>query len=68
MLSYSLMFTFLFYLIVSFVEFIAWIIYMAGLPDFARFWFSTVGYWGSIIFYAIPWIFAAVQASISGVR
>jgi hypothetical protein len=60
MLSYSLMFTFIFYALVSFVELIAWAFYMAGSPGFARFYFSTIGYWGCIVTYAVPWIFAAV--------
>lgn len=28
---------------------------------FARFYFSTIGYWGSLVLYAAPWVFAIVQ-------
>lgn len=59
-LALSLMMTFFFYFAVSVIELIAWIIFLTGDMAFARLWFSTVGYWGTIIAYALPWIFAAV--------
>ena len=54
MLAVSLFFSWLFYLAVSVVELVAWILYMVDLRWFARFYFSTVGYWGSLVAYFIP--------------
>lgn len=55
------MLTFFLYAIVSLVETIAWAMVSAGNVEFAAFYFSTVGYWGSIVGYALPWIFALLQ-------
>ena len=60
-LGLSLMVTFLFYGIVSVPELVAWIMYMFGHMDFARWWFPNVGYWGTIIFYGLPTVFAFIQ-------
>lgn len=57
----SLMFSFVFYFLISVIELFSWLIYMITQSQFARFYFSTVGYWGSIFGYAIPWIFAVAQ-------
>ena len=40
---------------------ISWLFYLTGSYTFAKLWFSTVGYWGSIIAYAFPWILAICQ-------
>lgn len=56
----SLLFNFLFYGLISAIEFIAWVLYLNGEFYFAAFWFSTIGYWGSIFLLPLPWIFAAV--------
>merc|ERR1712224_1130273 len=47
-LAVLLMLTFILYGVISFAELIAWALYMDGYYDFARIWFTTVGYWGSI--------------------
>jgi hypothetical protein len=61
-LAASLCFTFLLYFIVSVLEMVTWILYIADFaPSFMKFYFSTVGYWGSLIGYAIPWILAVVH-------
>ena len=60
-LAASLLLTWLLYLIISVVELISWIMYLAGNAGLARFYFSTVGYWGSLIGYAGPWIVAIIQ-------
>ena len=55
----SLAFTFLVYLAVSVVELIAWIFYITDTDySFARFYFSTIGYWGTLVGYGTPvlWI------------
>ena len=61
-LALSLCFTFLLYFIVSFIECVTWILY---ITDFDKspmeFYFSTVGYWGSLVGYSIPWILAVVH-------
>jgi hypothetical protein len=56
----ALMANFFMYAITSAVEFAAFIIYLNGDPFFAAFWFSTVGYYGSIVGLALPWIMCAV--------
>ena len=58
------MFTFLLYLLVSVIEMIAWAIYMTEDMGFARWYFSTIGWWGCVIGYIIPTIFGIVQASV----
>jgi hypothetical protein len=61
-LAVSLCFTFLIYFIVSVLEMATWILYVAaGEKSFMEFYFSTVGYWGSLVGYAFPWIFAVVH-------
>jgi len=57
-ISVSLLCTFLLYGGISLVEVIAFALIGSGEVEFAAFYFSTVGYWGSIIGYAFPWIFA----------
>ena len=52
---------FIFYGLVSTVEFIAWMFYLNGDPYFAAFWFSTIGYYASILGLPLPWIFCAVH-------
>jgi len=56
----GLMLNWLFYALVSAVEFIAWVLYLNGSDYFAAWWFSTIGYWGSIIGLPLPWIFMSV--------
>lgn len=63
---------FLLYLIVSVVELVAWIVYMTGSAEFASLWIGLIGYWGSLIAYALPPIFALlhlllVTGGLSGV-
>jgi len=57
----------LFYLLVSVTELVAWIVYEFGSLGFAEYYFSTVGYWGSIILYAFPWLLAAIHIGIYGI-
>jgi len=57
----SYMTTFFTYLIISFGELLAWMFYAVDYPMFAVFWFSTVGYWGGLILYPLPWIFALLH-------
>lgn len=57
----GLLFNFLFYLAGSVVEFIAWIFYLNNTNVyFAAWWFSTIGYWSTILGMALPWILMAV--------
>ena len=67
-LSVSLMFTFFLYMLVSFVEFILWILYCFEIMDPARWFFHTVGYWGSLVGYFLPVLFAMIQlgSTLSG--
>jgi len=59
----SLMANFFMYALVSAVEFCAWIIHVNGDPYFAAFWFSTLGYYGSIFGLPLPWVLSAVYIS-----
>lgn len=49
------------YLIISVVELVAWIYYKNEEYAFPRFYFSTIGYWGSIVGYIIPPFMAIIQ-------
>ena len=60
-LSISLLLTWLFYLLVSVVELAAWVCYMVGEYAFPRFYFVTFGYWGSIVLYFLPPVFAIIH-------
>jgi len=62
----ALMSTFFLFFIVSFVEMIAWFTYLDGYYEFARQYFSTVGYWASIFLYIIPFVFETIQLIIKG--
>ena len=63
-LGLSLLFTFVLYAVVSVTEFVAWVMYMFGTTWFARWYFRNVGYWGSVIFYGLPPVFAFVQCIV----
>merc|ERR1740139_1976841 len=57
-ISLALLFNWMFYLLVSVVELIAWIFYMHGSMQFAKWYFTTIGWYGSFIGYLLPWPFA----------
>lgn len=46
------------YFLVSFIELIAWFIYLIGDPGLMVFWTPVFGFWGSLIIYILPWLFA----------
>lgn len=52
---------FLGYLIVSVIELVGWILLKMGSPGLALMWTPLIGFWGSIILYVIPPLFAAFQ-------
>jgi len=53
------------YLLVSFVELIAWVLYAKySMIGPAVFWYSKVGYWGSIILYIFPWLWAMCHLAL----
>jgi len=54
------------YLIISVVELVAWIVYEFGSLGFAEYYFSTVGYWGSIVILPWAWIMACVHIGVYG--
>ena len=64
-LAWSLFFTFWGYLILSVIEFVAWIIYLVGGYEFFTFWSALIGYYGSIVLYAMPVIFVTLHISIT---
>jgi len=64
-LAASIMFTFFNYLIVSAVELVAWIFYLLGQPYFFGWWVSIVGYYGSVVLYVIPVLFAIMHIAIT---
>ena len=49
------------YLIVSVVELVAWILFKMGNPGFALLWVPLVGFWGSLVLYAFPVVFALLH-------
>ena len=53
------------YILVSGVELVAWIMALNGSPNFLAFWGGLVGYWGSIVLYAAPWIFAFINIAVT---
>ena len=60
-LAYSLFCGFFFYGLVSVPELVGWIFYMVGSGDFAAYYATGIGYWGSLVLYVIPWTFALAQ-------
>lgn len=50
--------TVLIYFLVSFIELIAWFVYIIGDPGLMIFWTPVFGFWGSTVLYALPWMFA----------
>jgi hypothetical protein len=64
-LAASLLFTFFGYLIVSVIELIAWIFYIIGEPNFFAFYAGVVGYYGSLVMYVIPVMFAIMHIAIT---
>jgi hypothetical protein len=50
--------TVLSYFMVSFIELLAWFIYLIGDPGLMIFWTPVFGMWGGIILYILPWLFA----------
>jgi len=51
--------TFIAYLFVSFLEFLAWICYLAGYTNFIRVWIEFTYY--SFLLYIPGWFFAFLQ-------
>lgn len=61
------MLTFILYGAISFVEMIAWALYMDGYYNFARFYFTTIGYWGVIFAYPMPALFELIHLIYNGI-
>jgi len=62
-LAISLIIYWFTYLIVSVVELVAFVFYLFKDFAFPRFYFSTVGYWGSMIAYIFGPLFALIHFS-----
>jgi len=45
---------------------ITFIMYEHGYLGYALWYFRTIGFWGSLVVYAIPFILAVVQVGIEG--
>jgi len=60
-LSISLIIYWFTYLAVSVVELVAFVFYLLKEFEFPRFYFSTVGYWGSLIAYFFGPLFAVIH-------
>jgi len=58
--------TFVTYLIVSFVEMVAWFCYLDSYYEMARWYFSTIGYWAAIFSYPIPFVLEMVHLYLKG--
>jgi len=61
MLAVSLIIYFFTYLLVSVVELVAFVFYLFEEFAFPRFYFSTVGYWGSLVLYFFGPLFALIH-------
>jgi len=57
-LALSMFFNFVTFFLVSFIEMIAWIIYVVGEPTFFGWYVNVIGFWGSIVLYMLPPILA----------
>lgn len=64
-LAMSLFTAFFVQLLVSAVELIAWVFYLTGGKQFFVMWSSIIGYWGSLVLYAVPWIFNALHIGVT---
>jgi len=64
-MSISLIMYWITYLSVSVVELVAWVFYIFESYSFPRFYFSTVGYWGSLIAYFFGPLFAVVHVGVT---
>ena len=64
-LSIGMMWGFIAQFLVSFVEMITWVIYIAGIKQPFMLWASIPGYYGSLVLYAMPWVFLALQWGIT---
>jgi hypothetical protein len=53
------------YGVVSVMELILWFVSKTAHYDLAIIWFSTVGYWGSMLLYALPPLFATLHLVLS---
>jgi len=60
-LSLSLLHSYFLYAAVSATEAVTWILYMFGYIGPARWYFRNVGYWGAVVVYALPPMFAFIQ-------
>merc|ERR1719203_1198327 len=49
------------YLIVSVIELVGWVLLKMGNAGLALMWTPLIGYWGSLILYLLPPLFAAFQ-------
>lgn len=49
----------------AFIEFIAWIFYLIDAYEFFMLWVSLPGYYGSLVLYAMPWVFMVLQIGIT---
>jgi len=64
-LALSQLTTFAGFLIISVIEFIAWLFYLGGDGEFYSVWVNIVGYWGSITIYLLPAVFSVLQIGIT---
>lgn len=60
-----MIFSWITYLVVSVVELVAWFFYIAEFYAFPRFYFSTIGYWGSLVGYLFGPLFAVVHMGVT---
>lgn len=63
-LSWSLLTGFISYFMVSVMEFIMWIIYELGNLGPALWYYRTIGWWGSVVVYGIPFILSVIQVGV----
>merc|ERR1719326_451566 len=61
----TMLLTFVFYMAISVIELVAWIVSMGGDYAFAKLWIGLIGYWGSLIAYVAPPVFAMLHALLA---
>ena len=44
---------------------ISWFLYLSGDPIFMLIWSSTVNFWGALVIYVLPWMFAILDIALA---
>lgn len=64
-MSIGMMWGFLSQFLVSFIEMVTWVLYLVGFNTPFMIWSSIAGTYGSLVLYAMPCVFLALQVGIT---